>query len=84
MDTTNKSLLVMTALIQFSLIIGIALIIFVVLFLIGSVMYWFKKDRFIINLLNWSSIIMLILSALLLLAVAFEGTLFSGKVTNYF
>lgn len=74
----------MTALIQFSLIIGIALIIFVVLFLIGSVMYWFKKDRFIINLLNWSSIIMLILSALLLLAVAFEGTLFSGKVTNYF
>lgn len=78
------TVLIMTALIQPSLIIGIALIIFVVLFLIGSVMYWFKKDRFIINLLNWSSIIMLILSALLLLAVAFEGTLFSGKVTNYF
>ena len=74
----------MVVLIQPSLVIGIALIIFVVLFLIGSVLYWFKKDRLVVNLLNWSSMIMLILSVLLLLAVAFEQTLFSGKIINYF
>lgn len=34
--------------------------------------------------LKWSPVIMLVLVALLILALAMDGVLFSGTVTNYF
>jgi hypothetical protein len=36
------------------------------------------------NFLKWSPVIMLVLVALLILALALDGELFTGQITNYF
>ena len=57
-------------------IIGIALALFALIFIVSAVWYWvFKKMGFVQVVLNYSTIILLTLIILLIIALAVEGNL---------
>lgn len=66
--------------------IGIALALFALIFLISAIWWWaFKRFEFVKTVLNYSTIILLTLILLLLIALAVEGNLLNYEpIKNYF
>jgi hypothetical protein len=66
-------------------VISIAFAVFALVFLVSSVLYWLKKPWLSKKFLNWSTIIMLALAALLVIALWVDGILFKNvQVHTYF
>lgn len=85
-----KSIVVVTWLILFDMvvsqIIGIALALFALIFVISAIWWWaFKRFEFVKTVLDYSTIVLLTLILLLLIALAVEGNLLNYEpIQNYF
>lgn len=69
---------------HYSKIIGIWLGIFTVAFIISCVLYWLRKPTLNKTILKISTVVILVLAGLLLLALHKEGILFTGSSKTYF
>ncbi len=68
-----------------SQIIGIALGVFALVFIISAIWWWvFKKFGFVKIVLDYSTIIMLTLIILLIVSLLIEGSLFDKQNVPYF
>lgn len=66
------------------LILQIAFALLALIFLTSAILYWLGKKKLLQKVLNYSTILMLVLATLLLITLILNGNAFQNVVKPYF